>query len=87
MTKVIVHTTEKYRVNVPVRVIYRVDSDRSVVKQEDDTMPIPLTGDKLLNAQEEAARVGIPLERFFLTFVTPISMPNGSQKTRSSSRS
>jgi hypothetical protein len=78
MTKVIVHTTEKYRVDVPVQVIYRVDSDRSVVKQEDDTMPIPLTGDKLLNAQEEAARVGIRLERFFLTFVTPISMPNGS---------
>jgi hypothetical protein len=35
-------------------------------------MPIPLTGDKLLNAQEEAARVGIPLEHFFLTFVTHI---------------
>jgi hypothetical protein len=72
MTKVIVHTTVKYRVDVPVRVIYRLESDKTVVKQEDGTMPIPLTGDKLLHAEEEADRAGIPLEHFFLQFVTHI---------------
>jgi hypothetical protein len=72
MTKVIVHTTKKYRVDVPVRVIYRLESDKTVVKQEDGTMPISIRGDQLLQAQEEADRAGITLEHFFLEFVIHI---------------
>jgi hypothetical protein len=72
MTKIIIHTTEKYRVDVPVRVTFRLESDKTVVKREDGIMPIPLTGDKLLHAQEEAERAGIPLEHFFLEFVMHI---------------
>jgi len=68
--KVIVHTTEEYRVDVPIRVIYRLESDKSVVKQEEGTMPVPLDGNRLLHAQEIADREGITVEHFFLEFVT-----------------
>jgi hypothetical protein len=70
MTKVIPVTTGKYRVDVPVRVIYRLESDKAVVKEEAGTMPIPLAGYQVLNAQAEADRLGITLEHFFLEFVT-----------------
>jgi hypothetical protein len=72
MKTIIVHTTKKYRVAVPVRLIYRLESDKTIVKQEDGTMPIPLGGDQLFHAQEEADRIGITLEHFFLQFVTHI---------------
>jgi hypothetical protein len=41
MTKGIPITKGEYQVAVPVRVIYRLESDQTVVKQEDGTLPIP----------------------------------------------
>jgi hypothetical protein len=72
MTNVIIHTTEKYRVDVRVRVLYRLESNKTVVKQEDGTMSIPLRGDQLLHAQEKADRASISLEDYFVQFVTRI---------------
>jgi hypothetical protein len=63
---------DSYVIDVPIRIIYRLASDNSIIEEEEGAQPIEVD-DRLIAMTEIASiRSGQPIEKIVLDFITEI---------------